>query len=170
MVRVRPSGRRTGVAEKLEAHRRGYLHRAFSVFISDSKGRVLIQKRAASKYHFAGLWSNACCGHQKPGERTLSAARRRLNLEVGLSAPLVVRGSVTYAFVDDKSRLLEREFDYVLTGRCDGECRLDADEVAGVRWLEPERLLAEIEEHPGRFTPWFRLILEKMPQLVSGPR
>jgi isopentenyl-diphosphate Delta-isomerase len=144
-----------GTAPKLRAHRDGALHRAFSVFLFNSRGEVLLQRRADDKYHSGGLWSNTCCSHPRPGEDTDLAARRRLDEEMGLAVPLVGVFSFTYhsALADG---LYEHEYDHVYVGRTDSEPRPDPREVAGWRWASVEEVTREMESSPERFTVWFR--------------
>lgn len=145
-----------GTEEKLRAHQDGgRLHRAFSVFISDRDGRMLLQRRAAGKYHFAGLWSNACCSHPRPEEATIEAARRRLREELGIEIELREALSFTYHAFDHQSGLHEREFVHVLAGEYDGEIRPDLDEISEIRWVDDRQLKRETSITPDRFTPWF---------------
>jgi len=150
----------TGVAAKIEAHQHPpRLHRAFSVFIFDSAGRMLLQRRASTKYHFGGLWTNAACSHPQPGEETLDAAGRRLRAEMGIDVPLAERMSFIYRAEDPSTELVEWEFDHVFTGTFDGEPDPDAAEVGGWRWIDRADLDSEIQEQPGQFTPWFLIAL-----------
>ncbi|MCH7993576.1 MAG: isopentenyl-diphosphate Delta-isomerase [Planctomycetes bacterium] len=152
-----------GTEEKLRAHQDGgRLHRAFSVFIYDRDGRMLLQKRAAGKYHFAGLWSNACCSHPRPEETTIDAARRRVREELGIDTELRDTRSFTYHAFDHASGLHEREFVHVLTGNYDGEIRPDLDEVSEIRWVDDRQLKKETSITPDRFTPWFLAALRLM--------
>ncbi len=145
-----------GTEEKLRAHRHGgRLHRAFSVFIYNRDGRMLLQRRAAGKYHFAGLWSNACCSHPRPEESTTEAAHRRVREELGIETELHEALSFTYHALDDESGLHEREFVHVLAGKYDGEIRPALDEISEIRWVEERDLKREISNNPERFTPWF---------------
>src|SRR5215510_11916680 len=121
VVLVNKSGKKVGFAEKMEAHRKGLLHRAFSVFLFNEKGEMLLQKRAATKYHFAGKWSNACCSHPRPGEKISTAAKRRLLEELGIECTLINHGHILYEATDQKSGLTEHEYDYVFIGRYDGD-------------------------------------------------
>ena len=141
-----------GELEKLEAHRRGTLHRAFSVFVLDGEGRVLLQRRAEAKYHSGGLWSNTCCGHPRPGEETRAAATRRLREEMGFECALEGVGAFVYhARVGD---LMEHELDHVFAGRFDGDPRPDPAEVAEWRWISMDELARDLEVHPERYTVW----------------
>jgi isopentenyl-diphosphate Delta-isomerase len=161
VILVDENDRETGTAPKLQAHRDGALHRAFSVFLFNSKGEVLLQRRADEKYHSAGLWSNTCCSHPRPGEDTDLAAARRLVEEMGLEVPLVHVFAFTYrsGFADG---LWEHEYDHVYIGRTDAEPRPDPAEVAGWRWSAPEEVAREMVSHPERFTVWFREPFEEI--------
>lgn len=150
-----------GEAPKLEVHRTGALHRAFSVFVLDSRGEMLLHRRAQGKYHTPGLWTNACCGHPRPGEAVGAAAERRLEEEMGIRCALEPR----YAFVyraDLGHGLWEHEYDHVFVGRFDGAPDPDPDEVSEWRWLGREELLDALEARPEWFTPWFRMALPEL--------
>lgn len=149
-----------GTAGKLEAHERGVLHRAFSVFLFNSAGEVLLQRRAAGKYHGGGLWSNSCCGHPRPGEATDAAARRRLREEMAIDTPLERVYAFTYR-AEMGDGLTEHEIDHVFTGRTEGDPHPDPDEVAAWRWSSVAQIHAELERDPTSFTPWF-------PQALGG--
>ncbi len=145
-----------GTESKIAAHRDGgVLHRAFSVFVFDRAGRVMLQRRAATKYHFGGLWTNTCCGHPRPGERVEDAGARRLNEEMGLSAALRCEGRFVYEAHDAGSDLTERELDHVLVGVSDEDPSPNPHEADGWRRVTPADLDAELRDQPERFTPWF---------------
>ena len=148
-----------GVAPKLDAHRDGRLHRAVSVVLFDDGGRLLLQQRAGGKYHSAGLWSNTCCGHPRPGETITAAAQRRLSDELGIEdcGLTPVSEFLYYAEVDDG--LVEHELDHVLIGRYSGELRLNPLEVSATRWIEQKLLFEELEERPGTYTAWTRSVI-----------
>ena len=150
-----------GIMEKMEAHRRGLLHRAFGVFIFDRKGRMLLQQRAAEKYHGGLLWTNACCSHPFPGETVEAAAQRRLQEELGFQTPLQKRFAFTYK-ADVENGLTEHEFDHVFTGTYEGQIEADSSEVADVRYLDMEQISADLEKNPEKFTAWFRLAFERI--------
>jgi len=143
-----------GTAEKLSVHRSGALHRAFSVFVFDESGRLLLQRRATTKYHSAGLWSNTCCGHPRPGEGTSDAAHRRLREEFGFTCPLRRIGSFTYQAALTNG-LVEHELDHVFTGQFDGAPTPHPDEVAEWRWIDVKDLEQEFASFPHTFTVWF---------------
>lgn len=161
VVLVNASGKKTGLAEKIDAHENGWLHRAFSIFIFNDHGEILLQQRALSKYHFAGMWTNACCSHPKPGEKVTTAAKRRLREELGITTALVIHDPVKYCFYDEKSGLTEHEFDYVLSGRYSGFVDINPVEVMAVRWLTARELSTEIARYPQKFTPWFKRIMQE---------
>lgn len=147
-----------GTMEKQQAHREGRLHRAFSVFVLNACGEVLLQRRAAEKYHSAGLWTNTCCSHPRPGEPVAAAARRRLREEMGIDAALTPLFAFTYrARVGPE--LEEHEYDHVFLARHDGDPVPDAEEVDAWRWVPMEDAAREAREHPEAFTPWFRIVL-----------
>lgn len=157
VILVDESDAATGVATKVAAHRgKGLLHRAFSIFVFDRRGRLLIQKRSASKYHFAGVWANTCCSHPRPGEEVADAARRRLAEEMGFSCPLRPRFAFIYKAVSPNG-LVEHEYDHVLTGVFNGRPDPDPAEVGEWKWVSPSRLLAGMRRKPSDFAPWFRL-------------
>jgi isopentenyl-diphosphate delta-isomerase len=145
---------------KLDAHRPpGALHRAFSVFLFRSDGRLLVQRRSSRKHHFRGRWSNTCCSHPRPGEAVLDAGRRRLNEELGLDAPLAEVGSFLYRATDADTGLVEREFDHVLVGFGGGVPVPDPAEVEECRWVPVAGLAAAVGSDPAAFTPWLPLAL-----------
>jgi isopentenyl-diphosphate delta-isomerase len=154
VVLVDADDRQTGTAGKMAAHRQGALHRAFSVIIWNRAGEVLLQRRALSKYHSGGLWTNACCGHPRPGEVVAAAASRRLGEEMGFSCPLEEFGTITYRAELDQG-LVEHEFVHVFRGTFDGAMELNPDEVSEIRWMTPDALLAAFDATPEIFTAWF---------------
>ena len=160
-----------GSEEKLQAHRDARLHRAFSVFVFDTGGRMLCQRRALTKYHSPGLWSNTCCSHPRPGEATASAARRRLREEMELECELAEVHAFTYR-ADLGHGMHEHEYDHVYFGTCDLDPRPDPGEVDGWEWIPIGTLLARMERDPGRFTVWFRLAMGELVEsgLIRDPR
>jgi isopentenyl-diphosphate delta-isomerase len=148
----------SGAIGKLRAHRDGLLHRAFSIFLFNDAGEMLLQRRSMIKYHSPGLWTNTCCSHPRPGESTLHAANRRLSEEMGMSCFL----TELYAFVykaDVGAGLVEHEFDHVFTGTSNATPRPNLDEVMEFRYVRVEDIVAEVSENPAAFTPWFRITL-----------
>jgi len=152
-----------GFSPKLAAHENGgQLHRAFSVFIFNRAGEMLIQQRAAGKYHFGGLWTNACCSHPRRGETTEGAAHKRLRHELGFDADLRELFSFTYRATDPASGLTEHEFDHVFVGRFDGTPQPNPEEVGGWKWVAPESLSDDVKSRPENYTPWFKLVLDRV--------
>ena len=151
-----------GEMDKLAAHGRPPTpHLAFSVVLFDAAGAVLLQRRAAVKYHFAGRWSNTCCGHPRPGETVREAARRRLAEELRINSDgLEVRGAFWYRAEDAASGLAEHEYDVVLVGRIDGAVRPDPSEASAVVRRRPDAVLVECRNDPAAFTPWLPMVLE----------
>jgi isopentenyl-diphosphate delta-isomerase len=170
IVCVDSGDRHLGTTTKLAAHRRpGRLHRAFSVMLVDDAGRLLLQRRAAVKYHFAGLWANSCCGHPAPGDVTAEAAARRTFEELGVRPEgLVARGTFVYAADDAATGLCERELDHVFTGRPVGEPAPDPAEVSEVRWVTVPQLSAELAASPELFVPWLPQIVAIVTERASG--
>ena len=147
-----------GTGSKLEMHERGILHRAFSIYIFDAEGKLLLQKRAASKYHSAGLWANTCCGHQRSGEDTKAAAHRRLQEEMGFDCPLERLPDTIYR-APLGNGMTEHEYLHVFVGRYDGEPKPAPEEVAEVRRMTLDELEADTAAAPERYAAWFPLIL-----------
>lgn len=150
-----------GLMEKMEAHRKAELHRAFSVFIFHPDGRMLIHQRAESKYHSGGLWTNACCSHPRNGEGTEAAAHRRLQEEMGFDCPVKHRFHFIYKTPLDQG-LYEHELDHVFTGEYDGEITPDPEEVMDWKYVDIEKLKASMEMNPEDYTVWFRIAFPKV--------
>jgi isopentenyl-diphosphate delta-isomerase len=159
VILVDADDRPLGTAAKLEAHRRGLLHRAFSVLIDDDAGNILLQKRAAAKYHSGGLWTNACCGHPRPGEATAHAAGRRLWEEMGIACPLVPLSTLTYR-AEVGGGLIEHELVHLYRGVWRGGVRRDPHEAEAHAWHPLSAVRRAAAEAPERFTAWFRLYLD----------
>jgi isopentenyl-diphosphate delta-isomerase len=152
-----------GYAPKLAAHQNGgKLHRAFSVFIFNAAGEMLLQRRAATKYHFGGLWTNACCSHPRRGQATIDGAHQRLHEELGFDTDLREVFSFTYRATDAASGLTEHEFDHVFVGRFDGVPTPNAGEVDDWKWVATGALLADVRARPAAYTPWFALVVERV--------
>jgi isopentenyl-diphosphate Delta-isomerase len=166
---VDDDGATTGVAEKLAAHLApGQLHRAFSVFLFDDDGRMLLQRRALSKYHWPGVWSNACCGHPYPGEPPFLAATRRVVEELGV-APSSLRsaGTVTYRHVDEVSGLVEHEYNHLFVGRITTELAPDPAEVDDTAFVDAAEL--ESRRANAEFSGWFGTVLGAASTAFTGP-
>lgn len=149
-----------GSMEKLEAHQKGLLHRAFSVFVFNDKGELLLQQRAASKYHSPNLWTNTCCSHPRPNEHTLQAANRRLKEEMGIETELQLKGSFIYKANFDTG-LTEHEFDYVFTGISNAQPTINKDEVENFVWLSLDEIKSQLKSNPEKFTVWFKIAVER---------
>jgi len=148
-----------GTMEKMEAHRTGTLHRAFSVLVFNSRGEMLIQKRAHTKYHSPALWTNACCSHPRPEEDILDAGKRRLKEEMGIDATPVFAYKFTYKTIFNPL-MIEHEVDHVLVATYDGSPTVNQTEVEDWKFVSMEELKKDIAADPQRFTSWFKLIMD----------
>jgi isopentenyl-diphosphate delta-isomerase len=159
VILVDEQDKEQGTMEKLRAHREARLHRAISVFIFNSKKELLLQQRAAGKYHSSLLWTNTSCSHPRPGESASDAATRRLYEEMGLKCPLKEIFTFTYKATLD-NHLTEHEFDHVFSGICDDIPEPDASEVAAWKYINLDALQADISQHPEQYTEWFKICLK----------
>ena len=159
VILVDERDRELGTVEKLRAHKEGSLHRAFSVFIFDRAGRLLLQRRARGKYHSGGLWSNTACGHPRPGEATREAARRRLREEMGLDCELREAFAFLYR-AELGGALVEHEYDHVFVGVGETEPAPDPSEVEEWRWVSMGELRRALAEEPQRYSYWLKLAVE----------
>ncbi|MCX8020076.1 MAG: isopentenyl-diphosphate Delta-isomerase [Chitinophagaceae bacterium] len=150
-----------GEMEKMQAHRTGALHRAFSIFLFNKKGEMLLQKRADDKYHSGGLWTNACCSHPRPGEEIAEAARRRLMEEMGIETRLQKAFHFIYK-TRVSNNLTEHELDHIFTGEFDGPVPFNPDEVSEICFKTPAEIRKWLNTHPEQFTEWFRLAFERV--------
>ncbi len=155
LILVDEFNRAAGSAAKTIVHRRGLLHRAFSIFIVDDRARILLQQRNPKKYHSAGLWANSCCGHPRPGERTVAAARRRLKEELGATCPLSFGFFARYSSDLDRG-MQENELVYVYFGRLRDETQPDPAEVVDLTWLSWDEISHRVVRNPSAFTVWFK--------------
>ncbi|MBI2642320.1 MAG: isopentenyl-diphosphate Delta-isomerase [Candidatus Wildermuthbacteria bacterium] len=155
-----------GVLEKIEAHRLGKLHRAFSIFVFNSKGELLIQKRALAKYHSGGLWSNTCCSHPRPGEQLEVTARKRLKEEMGIECDLREIHKFIYN-TEFGNGLVEYEYDHVLVGRSDDMPVVNSEEAEDWRWVDTRFLVADMKDNPDSYTYWFRISLDDVLAVVT---
>ncbi|MEJ7626525.1 MAG: isopentenyl-diphosphate Delta-isomerase [Ferruginibacter sp.] len=158
-----------GSMEKMEAHSNGALHRAFSVFIFNKKGEMLIQQRAVKKYHSGGLWTNACCSHPMPGEDLASAAHRRLMEEMGFDTDINKAFSFTYN-TSFSNGLTENEYDHVFTGVYDGEINPVESEVKDYCFMSVDEIKSSIQSHPGKYTEWFKIAFPKLEKYLASTR
>lgn len=162
LILVDENDKEIGFEEKLKAHQNGgKLHRAFSIFVFNSKGELMLQKRAEGKYHSALLWTYTCCSHPRPGESLNDAVHRRLKEEMGFDCDLSEKFSFVYK-VDFENGLSENEFDHVFFGKFDGEPKPDPKEAAGWQWISIEELKTDIKENPEKYTYWLRVSLDKI--------
>ena len=154
VVLVDKSDKQIGLMPKLEAHQKGILHRAFSIFLFNSKNQILLQKRSLIKYHSAGLWTNTCCSHPRDGEDIIDAGKRRLYEEMGIRTELKKEFAFTYKAVLENG-LTEHEFDHVLIGNFNGTPILNKDEVEDWKWMSLEEIEKNINENKDDYTVWF---------------
>ncbi len=150
-----------GTMGKMEAHRKGELHRAFSVFIFNSKGELLMQQRALDKYHSGGLWTNTCCSHPRKGEVTMHAARRRMQEEMGIECTIKPVFNFIYKAHLDKG-LIEHEFDYVFFGVSDRTPKINVLEVLEWKYITMENLSESIKLNPENYTEWLKDCFDKV--------
>ncbi|MCF2219578.1 isopentenyl-diphosphate Delta-isomerase [Chryseobacterium sp. PS-8] len=160
VVLVNPEDKVLGLMEKQQAHINGLLHRAFSVFLFNSNGEMLLQKRASGKYHSPLKWTNAVCSHPRKEETYLEGAKRRVKEELGIDVELSEKFNFIYK-ADVGNGLWEHELDHVFTGTFEGEFYLNKEEAEEVRYISLENLNKEISENPDNFTEWFKIILEE---------
>lgn len=149
-----------GLMEKIEAHEKALLHRAFSVFIFNEKGELMLQQRAASKYHSPLLWTNTCCSHQRDGESNVEAGRRRLQEEMGFVTEVKEVFSFIYKAPFDNG-LTEHELDHVMIGRYDDVPNINKEEVESYKWMTLENVKKDIAENSSIYTEWFKIIFDK---------
>lgn len=161
VVLVDEHDKELGTMEKLQAHSEGKLHRAVSVFIFNSEKKLLLQQRAAAKYHSANLWTNTCCSHPRDGENTLDAAVRRLYEEMGMRCRLNPAFNFTYhaKFEND---LIEHEFDHVFFGTSDDVPLPDPEEVSAYKYVSLDEIAIQLKQNPEQFTAWFKIIFDKV--------
>jgi len=156
-----------GEMEKMEAHEKALLHRAFSVFVFNYKDELMLQQRALSKYHSPGLWTNTCCSHPRVGESVLEAGHRRLVEEMGFDCEIkkifdfVYKAKLEYG-------LTEHEFDHVLFGRFDGIPEINPDEVDSWKWMSMEDIAEEMKSKPEKYTVWFRIAFERVYEYLQS--
>lgn len=155
LILVDENNRATGHAGKTAIHQAGLLHRAFSIFMVDDRARILLQQRSLKKYHSGGLWANSCCGHPRPGERTITAARRRLGEELGVDGELSFGFFARYQTELDHG-MHENEFVYVYFGRIESDLQPDPDEVANTEFLSFDQIRRRMRREPDAFTVWLR--------------
>ena len=160
LILVDDNDNQIGTMAKMEVHRKGLLHRAFSVFIINKKNELLLQQRAFSKYHSPGLWTNTCCSHQNEGETSIEAAKRRLNQEMGMSTSLEFLFSFIYK-AEFQNGLIEHEYDHVIIGRSNQEPKVDKNEVESWKWVSVDLILKDLEVNQDKYTVWFKIIFKR---------
>lgn len=169
VVLVNEQDEAIGIEDKIRAHLLGVLHRAFSVFVINAAGQLLVQKRALTKYHSRGLWSNTCCGHPRPDEAIEKASRRRLKEEMGFDSELSELFNFIYR-ANLAEGLIENEYDHVLVGWFEGIPKPDSAEVAEWKWVDMATLSINLQEHPESYTYWFRISFERFLRAIATLR
>jgi isopentenyl-diphosphate delta-isomerase len=167
IILVDENDKKIGEGEKMAVHEQGKLHRAFSIFIFNDKNELMLQKRAASKYHSPNLWSNTCCSHPKPAEKTKNAAERRIEEEMGFKCRLEELLSFTYK-IGFSNGLIENEHDHIFMGEYNGKPRLNSIEASDWKWVDLEDLEKDIRKNPENYTHWLKLCLNKLITAVSS--
>lgn len=160
VVLVSETDDQLGLMGKLEAHEKGVLHRAFSVFIFNKSGELLLQQRALDKYHSPGLWTNTCCSHQRDGESSIQAGKRRLMEEMGFTGDLEEVFWFIYK-ADFDNGLTEHELDHVMVGYYDADPVVNKEEVASFKWMSLKDVKDDISRNPDRYTEWFKIIFKE---------
>ena len=155
-----------GLMPKLEAHEKAVLHRAFSVFVFNSKNELMLQQRALHKYHSPGLWTNTCCSHQRDGESNIEAGTRRLQEEMGFVTDLEETTSFIYKAPFDNG-LTEHELDHIMVGHYEESPEISKDEVADWKWMPLEDVKTDIKDNPQEYTAWFKIIFEKFYEHIN---
>jgi isopentenyl-diphosphate Delta-isomerase len=166
VILVNEKDEQIGLMPKMEAHEKGLLHRAFSVFVFNDKNELMLQQRAHSKYHSPGLWTNTCCSHQREGESNIEAGKRRLQEEMGFSTDLKDTISFIYKAPFDNG-LTEHEFDHILVGKFNKEPNLNPEEAAAYKWLPLEEVKEDMKNNPQIYTEWFKIIFDKYYQTIE---
>jgi len=155
-----------GLMPKMEAHEKAVLHRAFSVFVFNTKNDLMLQQRAAHKYHSPLLWTNTCCSHQRDGESNIEAGTRRLKEEMGFTTDLIETTSFIYKAPFDNG-LTEHELDHIMLGYYENEPIINKQEVEDWKWMPLEDVKHDINVHPEQYTAWFKIIFEKFYNYIN---
>lgn len=166
VILVNENDEQIGLMPKMEAHEKAVLHRAFSVFIFNSKNELMLQQRAAHKYHSPLLWTNTCCSHQRDGETNIEAGTRRLQEEMGFTTSLKETTSFIYKAPFDNG-LTEHELDHIMVGYYEQAPVINTDEVASWKWMPLEDVKADIAAQPELYTAWFKIIFEKFYEHIN---
>lgn len=165
IILVNKKDNEVGFGEKINIHKKGLLHRAFSIFVFNSKKELLLQQRALNKYHSGGLWTNTCCSHPKPGEEVLDAAHRRLQEEMGFDCKLEEKFSFVYRtkFLD----LSEYEYDHVIFGIYDSNPTVNCKEVASFKWMDIEDIKNDLKKNAQKYSYWFKIAFPKLLEQIE---
>lgn len=166
VILVDENDNKIGLMPKMEAHEKALLHRAFSIFIFNDNNELMLQQRAANKYHSPELWTNTCCSHQRNGETNLQAGKRRLQEEMGFVTDLEETTSFIYKVPFDNG-LTEHEYDHVMIGYFNDEPKINTDEVADWKWITLTDVKLDITENPQLYTAWFKIIFEKFYKFIN---
>ena len=169
VILVDENDNKIGLMPKLMAHEKALLHRAFSVFILNDKGELMLQQRALDKYHSPGLWTNTCCSHQREGETNIEAGQRRLQEEMGFVTELSETTSFIYKAPFDNG-LTEHELDHVMVGHYNDAPKINPEEVVSWKWMDLEDVKVDIAMHPELYTEWFKIIFDKFYHHISVSR
>jgi isopentenyl-diphosphate delta-isomerase len=165
VILVDEHDREIGTMEKLEAHQKGLLHRAFSILVFNSKGELMLQQRATNKYHSGGLWTNTCCSHPRPGETAIEAGKRKLIQEMGFDCELAYSHKFIYK-VELDNNLIEHEWDHVLVGYYNDNPEINTSEAMNWKFMAMDVLQKDVAENPQDYTKWFKMILQQ-PELSN---
>jgi isopentenyl-diphosphate Delta-isomerase len=161
VILVDKKDKKIGTMEKIEAHKKGLLHRAFSIFVFNSDNELLLQKRADSKYHSPGLWTNTCCSHPMPNSTLENDIHKRLKNEMGFDCEL--KKSFTFIYKTEfENGLIENEFDHVFIGCYDDEPKPNPDEVSDYKWINLDELKKDIIDNPNNYTYWLKKIIDRI--------
>ena len=169
VILVNQNDEQIGLMPKLQAHKEALLHRAFSVFILNDKNEVMLQQRAADKYHSPLLWTNTCCSHQRNGENNISAGKRRLQEEMGFQVDLKELFSFIYKAPFDNG-LTEHELDHVMVGYSNQDPNINREEVEAWKWMSLEAIKQDMKDHPESYTAWFKIIFEKFYHFIEAQK
>ncbi|MCL6220809.1 isopentenyl-diphosphate Delta-isomerase [Zunongwangia pacifica] len=166
VILVNEQDEQIGLMEKIEAHEKALLHRAFSVFVFNKKGELMLQQRALTKYHTPGLWTNTCCSHQREGETNVEAGKRRLLEEMGFTTDLKDTISFIYK-APFENGLTEHEYDHILVGQYDEDPKPNPEEVNAWKWVSLEQVKEDMKRNPEVYTEWFKIIFDKYYNHIS---
>ncbi|SDX85459.1 isopentenyl-diphosphate delta-isomerase [Lutibacter oricola] len=166
VILVNENDEQIGLMPKMEAHEKAMLHRAFSVFVFNNKNELMLQQRAAEKYHSPLLWANTCCSHQRDGEANLDAGKRRLQEEMGFVCELEEKTSFIYKAPFDNG-LTEHELDHIMVGYYNNDPVINKDEVESFKWMSLEAVKQDMEKQPEIYTAWFKIIFDKYYEFIN---